>query len=41
MRVEPVGVDDEFGQSGSPKELLKFYGLSSDSIAEKAQELLR
>ncbi|MDD5070438.1 MAG: transketolase family protein [Candidatus Omnitrophica bacterium] len=39
--VHPVGVDNKFGQSGSPEELVKFYGLSSSSIAEKAQQLLR
>jgi transketolase len=41
VKVGFVGVEDKFGQSGSPKELMEFYGLSSDSIAKKAQELLR
>lgn len=39
VKVECVGIDNEFGQSGSPKELIKFYGLSADSIAEKAQKM--
>ncbi len=40
-QVKPIGVEDEFGQSGSPQELMDFYGLSANSIAEKAQEFLR
>jgi len=39
--VEPVGINDEFGQSGSPQELMDFYGLTANSIAEKAQKFLR
>lgn len=38
--VERIGVEDEFGQSGSPRELMDFYGLSADSIAEKAKKML-
>ncbi|MFH1519066.1 MAG: transketolase family protein [Candidatus Omnitrophota bacterium] len=40
-QVERVGVEDEFGQSGSPQELMDFYGLSANFIAEKAEKLLR
>ncbi|UCC94830.1 MAG: transketolase family protein [Candidatus Omnitrophota bacterium] len=40
-RVECIGIDDKFGQSGSPKELMDFYGLSSRCIAEKTERLLR
>lgn len=32
--VTRVGVRDEFGQSGSPQELLDFYGLNADQIVE-------
>lgn len=39
--VERIGVEDEFGQSGSPRELMDFYGLSSDFIAKKAKAMLR
>ncbi|MBN3040311.1 MAG: transketolase family protein [Candidatus Omnitrophica bacterium] len=39
--VDCVGIDDRFGQSGSPRELLDYYGLSADSIAQKAEKLLR
>ncbi len=40
-KVERIGIEDVFGQSGSPKELMEFYGLTADSIAEKAERLLR
>jgi len=40
-RAVSVAVNDSFGQSGSPKELLEFYGLTADSIAAKTEELLR
>ncbi len=41
VKVERIGIEDVFGQSGSPQELIKFYGLSADSIAEKAKKFLR
>jgi len=40
-QIKPIGIEDEFGQSGSPQELMDFYGLSANSIAEKAQEFVR
>ncbi len=40
-QLKPIGIEDEFGQSGSPQELMDFYGLSASNIAEKAQEFLR
>lgn len=30
-----IGINDEFGQSGTPKELLKAYGLTSEEIYKK------
>ncbi|UCG34972.1 MAG: transketolase family protein [Candidatus Omnitrophota bacterium] len=39
--IERVGIEDSFGQSGSPKELMDFYGLSSSGIAKKAQKFIR
>ena len=30
-----IGVNDEFGQSGKPGDLLKEYGLTGPQIAEK------
>lgn len=35
--MERVGVEDKFGQSGQPDELLKAYGLTVENIAEKAK----
>jgi transketolase len=32
--VRRLGIDDQFGQSGDPDELLEHYGLSSSKIAE-------
>ncbi len=39
--VTRIGVDDVFGQSGTPEELLAHYGLSSAHIAEVARTLVR
>ncbi|MGE5380662.1 MAG: transketolase family protein [Methylocystaceae bacterium] len=36
----PVGVNDRFGQSGSPDELLNYYGLTSSHIVEAAHQAL-
>lgn len=38
--MEFVGVDDKFGQSGTPEELEKFYGLDVESIIEKTKRLI-
>jgi len=35
--VVRVGVEDQFGQSGPAKELLKHYGLTVDNAVEKAR----
>ena len=39
--IRRLGVQDMFGQSGSPDELLKHYGLDALRIEEKARELIR
>ncbi len=36
-----IGVNDLFGQSGSPNELLKEYGLDKDSIVNKISEFVK
>jgi transketolase len=36
---EMIGVNDEFGLSGAPWELLKVFGLTAEHIAKKAQAL--
>ena len=35
-----IGVEDSFGQSAAPWELMKHYGLTAEFIAQKAKELL-
>ena len=32
-----VGVDDVFGKSGAPEDLLKRYNLTADAIVDKAK----
>jgi transketolase len=41
VRVECIGIEDRFGQSGQPNELMEFYGLSAGCIAKKAEQFLR
>lgn len=36
-----MGLEDVFGQSGSPEELMQFYGLTADKIVEKVRLLLK
>jgi len=38
--MEFVGVEDKFGQSGIPEELIEHYGMGVDSIKKKAKKLL-
>jgi len=40
-RIESIGVNDRFGQSGSPQELMDSYGLSNTYIVKKAEKLLQ
>ena len=40
-KVYRIGVNDEFGQSGDASELLKYYGLTSDSIAQKIKKIVK
>lgn len=35
-----VGVQDKFGQSGEPEELIKKYGMDKDAIKEKVKNIL-
>jgi transketolase len=35
-----VGVNDSFGESGTPTELLEKYGLSAVAIAEAAKKAI-
>lgn len=38
---EYVAVDDSFGESGKPADLMKKYGLSAENIVEKAQQVIK
>jgi len=35
-----IGVDDQFGQSGTPEELIEHYGMGKDAIVAAVHELL-
>lgn len=39
-KIIPIGVQDEFGQSGEPDELIEHYGMGIDSIVAAAQKAL-
>lgn len=41
VKVAGIGINDKFGQSGSPEELMKFYELTADCVAEKTEQFLR
>lgn len=38
--VYRIGINDEFGQSGEQRELMKFYGLTSEKLAEKVKKVI-
>ncbi len=40
VRMEIMGMQDTFGESGTPNELLAKYGLNADHIVEKVKECL-
>jgi transketolase len=39
--IEFIGVDDRFGQSGDPLELIEFYGMGIDSIADAVRRVAK
>ena len=39
--VEFVGINDEYGQSGEPDELIKHFGLDAKGIMEKVRKVIR
>jgi len=39
-RILRLGIDDVFGQSGTPEELLKYYGLDSASIVRETMKYM-
>lgn len=38
--MKRIGVNDTFGQSGQPEELMKLYNLTSERIADEAKKLI-
>ena len=38
VKLLRIGINDTFGQSGKPDELLKYYGLDAQSIADRIKE---
>ena len=38
--IEMIGVDDTFGESGTPEQLLEKYGLNADNIAKAAMKAI-
>ncbi|HEV3092615.1 MAG TPA: transketolase C-terminal domain-containing protein [Candidatus Cybelea sp.] len=39
--IEFIGVDDRFGQSGDPAELIEYYGMGVDSIMEAVRRVYK
>ncbi|MDY5799922.1 MAG: hypothetical protein SPK15_05010, partial [Candidatus Onthomorpha sp.] len=40
MPMEFIGIDDKFGESGKPDELMVKYGLKAVNIAEAAKKAI-
>ena len=40
MPVHRIGINDVFGQSGPPKELIRYYGLDSEALKMKIKDIL-
>ena len=41
LLLDMMGVDDQFGLSGAPWELLKIFGLTAEHIAKKNKSVKR
>lgn len=41
IKIARIGIEDKFGQSGQPDELMNAYGLSASHIADKVKNYLR
>ena len=39
--IEYVGVDDQFGESGKPEDLMVKYGLKSQDIVSAAEKVVK
>ena len=40
VKIKMVGIDDKFGQSGKPEELIEHYGLGVEGIKSAVKEVL-
>jgi transketolase len=38
--VEMIGVDNSFGESGTPAQLMEKYGLNAESIVAKVKKVM-
>jgi len=41
VKITRIGINDEFGQSGKAKELMAYYGLNADKLAERITGLFK
>ncbi|SDG05701.1 Transketolase, C-terminal domain [Thermoanaerobacter thermohydrosulfuricus] len=41
VKIKRIGIKDQFGKSGSPKELLKYYGLTAEDIVKNSKAILK
>jgi transketolase len=39
--LKRVGIQDTFGESGKPKDLLKKYGLTAEEIVRQTKEIIK
>ena len=39
--MEMIGINDRFGTSGKDTELIKYFGLDSESIAQKVENFIK
>jgi transketolase len=39
--MEFIGVQDQFGQSGEPNELIEFYGMGSKDIVKAVKAVIK
>jgi len=39
-KILRIGVEDSFGQSGEPEELISYYGMDADSILKRVREVI-
>ena len=41
VKVSRIGINDQFGQTGTASELMEYYGLSAKKLAEKIKGLVK